>query len=359
MKHLAYTKRMHLGVCMAGKLPPEKLEKFILSRYGAVNSSVIVGGGIGIDSAIIDLGGGVLLAVHSDPITGAVELIGWLAVNVVSNDIAVVGAKPRWLLPVLYLPEGLPDDALDAITRQIDEAARELDAMVVGGHTEYTPGLTRPMVTMTGMGVVGRGGPVLSSGARVGDAVVVTKSVGLEGTAILATDFRDILQAKGVPQTVIENGRRFIKMISVVREALTLAENGFATAMHDPTEGGLLGGLAEIAYASRKTIEVWEERIPIAGETIAICRALDIDPLKLISSGMLVATVPFEKVDKAVELLNSVGIDARAIGRVREYSGSLVILHRVDNRIEAIEKPYVRDELFKLWEMKTAPQHTS
>ncbi|MCS7111986.1 MAG: AIR synthase family protein [Ignisphaera sp.] len=337
---------------MAGKLPPEKLERYVLSRCGVVDGSVIVGGGIGIDSAIIDLGNGLMLAMHSDPITGAVELLGWLAVNVVSNDIAVVGAKPRWLLSVLYLPEDLPDSVLDAITVQIDEAAKELGVTVIGGHTEYTPGLPRPMITMTGVGIVVKNGPTLPSGARAGDAVIVTKSVGLEGTAILATDFSETLRVKGVPQSIIESSRRFIKMVSVVRDALTLAEAGLATAMHDPTEGGLLGGLAEIAYASRKTIEVWEELIPIAEETAAVCRALGIDPLKLISSGTLVATVPFERVGEAIELLSSRGIEARIVGRVREQSGSLVALHRREGIVETVDRPYVRDELFRLWEAK-------
>lgn len=337
---------------MAGKLPPGKLERYVLSRYGVADESVVVGGSVGVDSAIIDLGNGLLIAMHSDPITGAIELLGWLAVNVVSNDVAVVGAKPRWLLSVLYLPENLPDSVLDAITMQIDEAAKELNATVVGGHTEYTPGLQRPMITMSCIGIVGRNGPILPSGARVGDAVIATKSVGLEGTAILATDFTDTLLTKGVPQRVIEGSRRFIKMVSIVKEALTLAEAGLATAMHDPTEGGLLGGLAEVAYASKKTIEVWEEFIPIAEETATICRAVGVDPLRLISSGTLVATVPFERVDEAVKLLKNVGVEAAIIGRVREYSNSLVTLHRREGVTETIDEPYVRDELFRLWELR-------
>lgn len=334
---------------MGGKLPPELLTKYVLSRIGVRDRSVIVGPTIGEDAAIIDVGEGKILALHADPITGAIESIGWLAVHIACNDIAVRGVKPRWLLPVLLLPEDVGEDVLDTITRQMDEAARELGVAIVGGHSEYTPGLKRPIVSMTAVGLSENGRYITTSGARVGDTVIMTKTAAVEGTAILSTDFRDVLLELGVPQDVLERGRRFLRGISVVREALTLADADLVTAMHDPTEGGVLGGLIEIAYASNKTVEIWEEFIPVAEETRSIVEALELDPLKLISSGTLIATVPSKRAGEALELLKGIGVEATAIGRVRDRDEGYVVLHRGNGAIERFYNLYVEDELYAAW----------
>ena len=335
---------------MAGKLPPEILKKYILSRVGVVDPSVIVGPSIGEDAAVIDIGDSKVLVAHVDPITGAVEFLGWLAVHIACNDVAVRGVRPRWLLPVLYLPENADLGLIDKITTQIDTAAKEVNAMVVGGHSEFTSGLTRPLISMTALGITEKGRYVTTSGARVGDVVLMTKTVGVEGTAILSTDFRDSLLRAGVPEDVIERGRGFLKMISVVKEALILSNAGIPTSMHDPTEGGLIGGLVEIAYASNKTLEVWEGKIPIAEETALMTKALGLDPLRLISSGVLVATVPQERVEEAIKLLNQYGIKATVIGRVNEYSGHYVVIRREDGGVEEIDELHVKDELISMWE---------
>ena len=345
------------------KLRPAELVGFVLGRVGVRDSSVVVGPSIGEDSAVIDLGG-FYLVVHSDPITGAVANIGWLSVHVASNDVAVRGARPRWLLPVILLPEGSGVDVVDAITAQIDEAARELGAMVVGGHTEYAPGIGRPIISMTAAGIVEKDRLVVTGGARAGDYIVMTKTVAVEGTSILAHDFAGKLVERGVPMWAIERARGYMRLISVVREALVLAEGGYATSMHDPTEGGLVGGLTEVAYASGKTLEVWEERIPVAEETKLMCRALSIDPLKLISSGVLIATVPQDKLEGALRRLEEAGVKASVIGRVRDYEGKLVKLHRLDGRVEEYEEVYVEDELMKLVseeyrEPRSSQHHTS
>lgn len=329
------------------KLKPSDMVRFVLGRVGVRDSSVVVGPAIGEDSAIVDMGS-FYLVLHSDPITGAVANIGWLSVHIASNDVAVRGARPRWLLPVILLPEGSGVDLVDSITAQIDEAARELGAMVVGGHTEYTPSLDRPIISMTAVGVVEKDKLVVTGGARVGDYVIMTKSAGIEGTSILATDFREKLLEKGVPVSIIEKARGYTRMISVVREALTLADMRYATSMHDPTEGGLVGGLTEVAYASGKTIEVWEDRIPVSEETRIICRALNVNPLKLVSSGVLIATIPGNKVEEALRELEKIGVKATVIGRVKEYNGVLLELHRVDGGIERYDEVHVEDELMRL-----------
>ncbi len=334
---------------MVGKLPPHLMLRYVYTRIGVRDPSVVIGPGIGEDAAVIDLGDGRVLVVHNDAITGAVELLGWLAVHIVSNDVAVTGARPRWFLMSLFLPEERAEELVDEIMKQVDSAAKELGMMVIGGHTETTPGLDRPIVGTTAIGITRKDMFVSTGGARAGDVVIMTKTAGIEGTAILCTDFVEELRRRGISEEVIERGRSFVKMVSVVREALLLAENGLATSMHDPTEGGVLGGLTEIAYASGKTIVVWEDRIPIAEETLAVAKALGVDPLKLISSGTLIATVPREKVEKALEILQSNGINATIIGEVREKSDALVVLYRRDGAVEKLSDVYVVDELFSLW----------
>lgn len=335
---------------MVGKLPPDLLERYVFRRIGVIDTAVIVGPSFGEDSAVIDLGDGKVLVAHVDPITGAVEFLGWLAVHIACNDVVVTGARPRWLLSVLYLPENADESLIDKITSQIDLAAREIGAMVIGGHSEFTPGLNRPLISMTALGITSKDKFVRTGGAKTGDVVLMTKTVAIEGTAIISSDFKDVLIRKGVSQSIVERGREFIKSISVAKEALALADAGLATSMHDPTEGGLIGGLTEIAYASRKTVEIWEEKVPIALETKVMCEALNIDALKLISSGVLVATVPEEKASEAEKLLRSIGVKSTIIGRVHDFNGDLVILNRKDGRIEYIDSIHVTDELVRLWE---------
>lgn len=337
---------------MVGKLPPEVLLKYVISRVGARDPSVLVGPSIGEDAAIVDVGGGRVLVAHADPITGAVELLGWLAVHVSCNDIAVRGVRPRWLLPVLFLPEGASERLVDEITGQIDSAAKEVGVTIIGGHSEITPGLARPLISMTAIGVAERGRYVTTGGARAGDSVIMTKSVAIEGTAVLATDFSEVLVDLGVPRDVIQRAREFIRRVSVVREALLLADAGMVTSMHDPTEGGLLGGLAEIAYASGKTLYIREESVSIAEETLAVVSALGLDPLKLISSGTLVATVPSNAAEEAVEMLRGVGIEASVIGYVGDRSESLVVVYRRDGTVERLGNVYVEDELYRAWKAR-------
>ncbi len=328
-----------------GKLEYTLLKKYVFNRIGAKRKEVIVGPGIGEDAAIIDFGDKVLV-VHSDPITEAVERIGWLAVNIACNDVAVRGARPYWASTTILLPEGFREELLDEITRDIDEAARKLGVMIVGGHTEEAPRLDRPVVVVTAMGLASKNTLVTTSGARVGDLVLMTKTAGLEGTAIIARDFEKLLLDKGVPKEVVVKAKEFLWNISVVREAVELAWLG-ATSMHDPTEGGVLGGLIEMSIASGKRIRVYEDKIPIAYETRIIAQALGINPLNLISSGVLLATIPKSIAMEALRVLENMGVKASIIGEVVSGEGVELV------RREGVEEyhDFVVDEIARLWSL--------
>jgi thiamin-phosphate kinase len=326
-----------------GKLEPEVLRRFVFSRLGVANSRVILGPTIGEDASVIDFEDKVLV-VHSDPITGAVENIGWLAVNIAANDIATRGVKPRWVLIVLLLPSNMSLTQLKRITQQIDKAAKELGIAIVGGHSEVTPGIQRPIIIATAMGETEKNNLVRSDGAKIGDHVIITKGVAIEGTAILSTELAEQVKKKIDPK-LVENAQRFIEKISVVKDALTAVDAGGVHAMHDVTEGGVAAGLQEIAWASDVGIVTYEEKIPIYRETELICQALKIDPLKTIGSGALIISAHSAKAKEIVASLRKKGISASVVGEVVEKNKGLYILRKNGTKLDLSEP--VKEELWR------------
>jgi len=325
-----------------GKLPYTELRE-ILSVIYRKDPSVLLGPGIGEDAALIELGDDVLV-VHADPITGAVENIGWLSVHVSANDIATRGVRPRWLVTVLLLPPGLEYKMIKGIVQQIRNAADEIGAVVVGGHTEITPGIDRPIVITTAIGIGKREKVIYTANARPGDFLVLTKGAGIEGTAIIASEFQHILKGK-VSEEILLKAREFIREISVVREALAAFETGGVHAMHDATEGGVIGAVQEISIASGLSARVYEGKVPIREETLTICRILGLDPLRLISSGSLLLAVDPGKVEDVLKTISSLGIEVSIIGSLGEGRG--VTLIRRNGEEEEILKP-IEDELWRL-----------
>jgi hydrogenase maturation factor len=329
-----------------GKINPNMLKEIVFNYLGSHDSRVIVGPKIGEDAAVIDFKDRVLV-VHSDPITGAVENIGWLAVNVCANDIATRGVRPLWILTVILLPKDFDFAQLKNIVSQIDEASKELHIAVIGGHSEVTSSVSRPVIISTVIGESKKGEFVTSSGAQVGDSLIMTKGAAIEGTAILSTEMAKVLEKK-VDDSLILDAQKFIKMTSIVKEALIAIKIGGVHAMHDATEGGIASGLQEIAWASNTGIIAYEEKIPIYKETREICRALHIDPLKTISSGALIISAHEENAEKIVSALQKNDIQASIIGKVVEKAKGRYILRRNGTRLN-LSKP-VKEELWKISE---------
>jgi len=327
-----------------GKLDPSMLKRIVLSCLGASSPRVIVGPKIGEDAAVLDFKNRVLV-VHSDPITGTIKNIGRLTVSICANDIATRGIRPLWILVVMLLPPNVNVAQLKQITSQIDEAAKELDIAVVGGHCEVTPGIDRPILVTTAIGEAQRKRFVSTSGAKPGDRLVMTKGAAIEGTAILSTELAELLETK-VSRNVVEKGQEFIKKLSVVKDALTATKVGGVHAMHDATEGGVAGGLQEIAWASDVGIVVNESKIPVYEETRMICQALNIDPLKTIGSGALIISADPERVEKIVAVLQKRGIQASIVGEVvNKKEGSYIL--RSDGTKLDLSKP-VKEELWNV-----------
>ncbi len=317
----------------AGKLPPNLLGS-LLSRLSREDPRVIVGPGIGQDAAVIDMGDRYLVA-KTDPITFATEEIGWYAVHVNANDVACMGARPRWFMATALLPAGRTDaEVVEAIFDQIREACQSLQVTLVGGHTEITHNLDRPLVVGAMLGEVSKEKLVTIRGARPGDALLLTKQIPLEGTALIAREKHRDLVAQGVSEEVIWQCQRLLHDpgISVVREAMLAAETGHTTAMHDPTEGGLATGLWEMAHAARVGLEIQEEAIPYSSDGAQLCSALGLDPLGVISSGSLLLSVTSAHAEEIRILMEQNGIASSVIGRIVSSELGVTLVRGSDSR---------------------------
>ena len=304
---------------LPGKLPVRLLRQLI--RYtGAADRAVRIGPRFGEDAAVVDMGDRYLI-LKSDPVTFTAKEIGWYAVHVNANDIAVMGARPRWFQTTLILPPGTTAATARTIIRDVDRAARALGIAVTGGHTEVSSAVTRPIIAGDMQGIVAHARLVTSAGARPGDALVLTKCAGIEGTSILARErpavTRRVLGARGQALAARFHHR---PGISVTGEALLAARAG-ATAMHDPTEGGVAAGLFELAWASGCRLDVDLDEIPLHRFTRELCAHFAIDPLGLIGSGSLLATLPAERAGRLIDRLARAGIPARVVGTVARGRG--------------------------------------
>jgi hydrogenase expression/formation protein HypE len=335
--------RSSMVIVRAGKVPPDLLTECVFPYLGASDSDVLLGPGIGRDAAILRVGRQVVVA-STDPITGAVHQIGAYALHVSANDIATLGTRPRWFLVTILLPEGAGASLLKAIMTEMHATAQALNVAIVGGHTEITPGLRRPIVVGFMLGVAERGRYVTSSGAKPNDAIVLTKGVGIEGTAILATERAEQLRRR-LSGSLLERAQKFVEKLSVVPEALQAMKTGAVTAMHDPTEGGVANGLHELADASRVGFVIRRDALIIQEETQQICAVLGANPLDLISSGaMLIATQP-RKADEVVVSLKEAGISASVLGTLVKDPTTRVIIEPDESRV-ALPQPK-EDALWK------------
>jgi hydrogenase expression/formation protein HypE len=309
-----------------GKIPVDILKEVVFKNLGAERKEVIVGPSAGIDGAVLDLGAKSLI-VSMDPITGAVERIGRLAVNVNANDVATFGVEPAFLFSCMLLPENAERKLVEAISTQMNAAAKDLGIAIVGGHCESTLGLANPIVVCCIMGMTERNCYVTAGGAKPGDKLILTKSAGIEGTAILATDREKELQ-KTLSTEVLEEAKMFWNQISVVKDALTAFKTGGVHAMHDPTEGGVAGGIHEMADASNIGVKVFEEAIPVQPETAKICSHFQIDPLQLIGSGALIVSAEAERASQIVTSLKLERIQASIIGEFTENAEQRVLMRK-------------------------------
>jgi hydrogenase expression/formation protein HypE len=327
------------------KFSLDVLEKYVFPFTHARDLDIVMGAAFGEDVALTRVGEDILVT-HVDPIVGAIENIGWLAVHVACNDVATSGARPRWLLLLVLVPSMQDVELLGQIMRDADRAAQEIGASIIGGHTGYSSGISRPLVAVTALATMGNIQPIRSGNASPGEHILVTKGIALEGTAILAQDFINIAAQLGLNDLDLMEARHLLDEVSVVPEALALANQG-VTSMHDVTRGGLLETLLEVAYLSSVGIEVTTSLIPIRPVVARFAQAFKFDPLRMISSGTLVATIPEQKIKGAAQAMKLLGVPYADIGRVTLGNG--VTIFEDGKQVEYHEIRCQDDELARIW----------
>jgi len=337
----------------APSLPPGKLPAGLLAELLAQatpdDPRVLIGPRVGEDAAVIDMGDRLLIA-KSDPITFATDAIGYYAVTVNANDIAVMGGTPRWFLATLLLPETRTTAALvQDIFTQIRQACGELGIALVGGHTEITVGLERPILSGHMLGEVRRERLITSAGVQVGDALLLTKGFPVEGVSIMARERAALLAAQGHAAHDITRWQQFLYApgISVVRDAHVLQQAVEVHAMHDPTEGGVATGLWELAQASGVGLHLSADQLPVLPEGALLCQTFGLDPLGTIASGALLAAVPAAQAEEAIRACSVAGLACYRIGTAVADTTAVVV------QTGTTSQPlltFARDEILRIFQ---------
>jgi hydrogenase expression/formation protein HypE len=331
-----------------GKLPPELLSR-ILTRAPISDPRLILGPGIGLDCAVIDLGD-TCLVFKSDPITFATDEIGWYSVQINANDIATTGASPCWFLVTTLLPEAkTTNEMVEDISQQVFDACSALGISVIGGHTEITQGINRPIIAGTMIGEVSRENLITPKGTSPGDVILLTKGIPIEGTAILAREFPDHIKNICTPDEILEARDYLYKPgISVVKDATLAVQAGRVTGMHDPTEGGLTGALWEMADACNHTLVIDPQAINIPPISAKICQVFELDPLETIASGALLLTSPPGDATAICRALHAEDIPCSKIGKVE--AGKPKVVQTTARGLIPLQRP-ARDEIARLFEL--------
>ncbi len=334
-----------------GKLPAEKL-RALLSSLPTNASDVVIGPGIGLDCAVVE-SPKKLLVLKSDPITFTSDSIGWYLVHINLNDLATTGAIPRWLMVVMLLPEENASRVASEISTQLQEVCRNYGINIIGGHTEITHGLDRPILVGTLIGEVDRCNLISPKGAEPGDRLLLTKGVPIEAVSIIGRDFPERLRGApaGLSSDEIQEAINYLydPGISIYRDARTAIRVGGVHAMHDPTEGGIYTALWELAEACQHSLSINLEHIPIPPLAQRICQALKLDPFGAIASGALLLAVTPEKSDEIQNALHLEGIACAEIGEVCTGSGPPAVWTGIHPNKQILPKP-IRDEIGKLFD---------
>tara|TARA_B100000945_G_scaffold308018_1_gene297104 strand:- start:1305 stop:2306 length:1002 start_codon:yes stop_codon:yes gene_type:complete len=329
----------------SGKLP-NKILSNLLESLKNTDERVIVGPSVGEDASAIDMGDKYIL-VKTDPITFTSDNLGWYLVNINSNDIFTMGGTPKWLLTTLLFNPEIKKSKIKEIFEDIKKSCSIMNIALVGGHTEITPEVNSPIAIGCLIGEVDKNMLLRTSGANINDDILITKHIGLEGTSILASHLKS--KKSGIDPNIINSAIKFLHEpgISVMKESKIAIKNKMATSMHDPTEGGLITGLEEVAIASKNGMLIDVNKIPIKTETAIICDKLNIDPLGLISSGSLVITCNPNNTAKLIKLISDLKINVSKIGKITAQNKGLKIIN--DKTITDFPK-FERDEIARYFE---------
>jgi hydrogenase expression/formation protein HypE len=325
-----------------GKIDFETFQAFLLERLGKKDPTVLVPPLTGVDAGVVDAGGGNVLIIAEDPIFTMpmlpLETFGWFTVHIGASDVAVMGVKPRYMTYSLLMPPETTTRDFKIIVDSIHKTAQSLEIAIVGGHTGFYPGIAAPMIGgITVFAFAKKGSYVTPAGARPGDSVLLTKGPAIETAGLLAA-LREKELRKSYPSALIRKAKSLCSEISVVKDCLTAMKAGGVSAMHDATEGGVIGGLFEIANASRVGLEADENLMIYPEEVKMVCEHFGIDPMSAIAEGSLLLTARPSYVAKIIRKLGQAGIAASVIGLVTANSRKRT-LRRRDGTVSPLAIP--------------------
>lgn len=328
----------------AGKLDSELLKKIVFENIKYKNPEVLTRASVGEDCAVMEFGDYECI-MSTDPITAAISDIGSLAVHITCNDIASNGVRPLGIMLAVMLPVGTTAEEVETIMKQAGETAANLGVEIVGGHTEITQAVNTPVIVSTAVGKAKRGTSQRTEDMKPGDYIMMTKFAGIEGTGIIASDFREDLKAILTPEELTE-AINLLTQVSVVKDGIAAGKVGTA-GMHDITEGGVLGAVWEMCQVSNTGCEVWLDKIPVKEVTKKICKHYDIDYLRLISSGCMLIIIAPEKKELLEQAMAEAGVEMNCIGRVCEGSKGIMQCETEGAELAEITPPK-SDELYKV-----------
>ncbi|MBQ8588880.1 MAG: AIR synthase family protein [Firmicutes bacterium] len=326
-----------------GKLDTDLLKETVFSHILHLRPEVLVRPGVGEDCATLDFGQ-YECVMSTDPITAAISEIGRLAIHITCNDIASNGVEPLGIMLAMMLPIGTTVGEIETIMMQAQEVAGSLGVEIIGGHTEITPAVNRPVIVSTAIGRTLSGGSQKAENMRPGDVILMTKQAGLEGSGIIASDFADQLSAVLTEEEIAE-AKGYLNLVSVVKEGIAAGKMGTA-GMHDITEGGVLGAVWELSEIAGVGVELEEDKIPVSDVTRKICEHFGINYLRLISSGCMMIIVHPDREQAVIDAIHAAGVDVTRIGHVKEHGASRVLIGG-DGISREIDPPE-SDELYKV-----------
>ncbi|MBT7714249.1 MAG: HAD-IA family hydrolase [Deltaproteobacteria bacterium] len=300
-----------------GKLPNRFLNHF-LSTLNLQDPSVLIPPGIGEDTAAVNIENEEVLILKSDPITFVSDDVAHYAVTINANDIVTSGATPRWFLSTLLFPPGVTPAEIVKVMEELRDFCLLLKVTLCGGHTEITDAVTRPVITGMIAGTVKKSQLIDKKKMKAGDCILITKTIAVEGTSILAREFEPQLAKSGLTIDEINAGKAFLEQITIIEEATIASGNEGVSAMHDVTEGGLATALEELSQAGNHKMFVDMDLIPVSELTRKMCSIFDLDPLGLIGSGSLIICCRADCCKRLIDDLVTANIQVSCIGTVLE-----------------------------------------
>jgi len=325
-----------------GKLDNRLLEEIVFKNIRYKRPEVITRPGVGEDCAVVDFGS-YECVMSTDPITAAAGEIGRLAVHISCNDVASNGVEPLGIMLTVMLPVGTTEEQVEEIMKQAGQTSEELGVEIIGGHTEITPAVTKPVIVSTAIGRGAKGSSRPAENMKPGDYILMTKQAGMEGTGIIAGDYKEEL-AGLLTEEEFREAEEMLRSVSVVKEGVIAGRVG-AAGMHDITEGGVLGAVWEMCDIAKTGAEVWTDRVPVAGVTKKICKRYDIDYLRLISSGSMLIIVHPDAREQMERELKNADIPVACIGRLCEREAGICMIKDGEKTVIA---PPAGDEIYKV-----------